>query len=423
MLLLATTLALGAVASTCPSKLGAGQHTIRLQLPDAADPSIVWERAFDVVVPASRRRSRRPALFMWHGCGSDPEKFRLESEMHLRASQSRWHWFTVWPRGTSASLTPATQHTCISTDAVSCGWNSAVPGPGGCDVPTSPYPDDVAFASAILAWMRGNLCLDEQRIFTAGFSNGGSMTCTHPPQHPVCMRLTRACRATDKLNCELPGPFAGIMTLGSAASAAATPGGATGCAPAKNLPALNMCGSADSCYGAEGGSLRSQLTSWAAWNNCSGTIVETELSTTSYCLIAEGCPASLPVQACAVRGLGHCWPNVPGAGDAPCQNQDPENMDASSYVLSFFASVEPAGGRPLTAAAIASITVLALLPSIAFGGACVAKYRDGLRGAADASQPEGAAALLPGPDGQQGVDPGRRKSIQEVAAKTVPQYV
>jgi len=98
-------------------------------------------------------------------------------------------------------------------------------------------------------------------------------------------------------------------------------------------------------------------------------------------------------------------------------------MDASSYVLSFFASVEPAGGRPLTAAAIASITVLALLPSIAFGGACVAKYRDGLRGAADAGQPEGAAPLLPGPDGQQqGVDSERRKSIQEVA-KTVPQYV
>ena len=99
-------------------------------------------------------------------------------------------------------------------------------------------------------------------------------------------------------------------------------------------------------------------------------------------------------------------------------------MDASSYVLSFFASVEPAGGRALTAAAIASITVLALLPSIAFGGACVAKYRDGLRGAADAGQPEGAAPLLPGPDGQQqqAVDSERRKSIQEVA-KTVPQYV
>ena len=71
-----------------------------------------------------------------------------------------------------------------------------------------------------------------------------------------------------------------------------------------------------------------------------------------------------------------------------------------------------------------SITLMTIIDlAMIIGGACVAKYRDGLRGAADAGQPEGAAPLLPGPDGQQGVDPERRKSIQEVAAKTVPQYV
>lgn len=347
-----------AATSRCPSAFGPGKHVVRLSLPGEG---VTWERSFDLFVPATMPLGRRqPALFMWHGCGSDPEKFQEESEMHIRAAQRREQYYVLYPRGTSSTLSPELQHTCQSADGVRCGWNSGFPTPGGCDVPTSPYPDDVGFASALLRWVEGNLCVDSGRVFIAGFSNGGSMSY--------------------KLACEIPTPFAGMMTIGAAAGAAVTPGTPTGCDPAKQLPSINVCGSLDSCYGGGGATLRSQLDTFAAFNNCSNTadgevtIVERRLSETSYCLVADGCPLHLQTEACGVTGLGHCWPNVPGAGDLPCRDQNPENFDVSAYTLSFFDSVQPASGRLLSNWAIVAVTVVAVVPSVILGGFIASRW-------------------------------------------------
>lgn len=347
-----------AAKSRCPSAFGPGKHVVRLSLPGEG---VTWERSFDLFVPETMPLGRRqPALFMWHGCGSDPEKFQEESEMHLRAAQRREQYYVLYPRGTSSALSPDLQHTCQSADGVRCGWNSGFPAPGGCDVPTNPYPDDVGFASALLRWVEVNLCVDPGRVFIAGFSNGGSMTY--------------------KLACEIPTPFAGMMTIGAAAGASVTPGTPTGCAPAKKLPSINVCGSLDSCYGGGGATLRSQLATFAAFNNCSNaadgdvTIVERRLSETSYCLVADACPVSLQTKACGVTGLGHCWPNVPGAGDLPCRNQNPENFDASEYTLLFFDSVKPATGRRLSSWAIVAVTVVAVVPSVILGGFVASRW-------------------------------------------------
>jgi poly(3-hydroxybutyrate) depolymerase len=64
-----------------------------------------------------------------------------------------------------------------------------------------------------------------------------------------------------------------------------------------------------------------------------------ELSSTSFCFIASGCPDELPVQGCGIEGLPHCWPNFPGAGNPECQNQNPANVDASLHLLDFFNSL------------------------------------------------------------------------------------
>jgi hypothetical protein len=83
MCLLLVLLALAAprpATGGCPSKLGPGRHSVALWLPDAADPSVVWSRGLEVVVAVGMARSTpRPAVVMWHGCGSDPEKFQEES--------------------------------------------------------------------------------------------------------------------------------------------------------------------------------------------------------------------------------------------------------------------------------------------------------------------------------------------------------
>ena len=362
-------------AAACPSRVGPGHHTVRLSL---SSGGVAWERSVEVHVPHDMPARPRPAVLMWHGCGSDPEKFVEESEMQLRAAERRFQYYTIWPRGTSASLAPSEQHSCQSVGGVRCGWNSAFPGNGGCDVPSDPFPDDVGFARAILAWVEANLCVDPARVFAAGFSNGAQLTY--------------------RLNCELAEPFAAMMTIGATASAAVSPGApSSSCTPSKQLPAINVCGSLDGCYGVDGATLRAQLEVFGAANNCSSShgdeggglrVVERRLSATSYCLVAEDCPSGRQTEACGVLGLGHCWPSVPGAGDAPCQNQSPENFDCSTYVLEFFDSIEVGPRRRLSDLAIAAVVAVAVVPSFALGGLLVSRWR-----ASGAAAPAAASLL------------------------------
>jgi polyhydroxybutyrate depolymerase len=187
---------------------------------------------------------------------------------------------------------------------VRCGWNSALPGPGGCDLPVDPSPDDAAFAGSVSAWAAENLCLDPRRLFTAGFSNGGALLY--------------------RLYCEQAlarHGYAAFATAGAAASAAATPGG-TLCRPAARLASLSLCGAEDGCFA----EVEPQLGSFARWANCTGAEAgqppaRRELSSTSACLVARGCPRAAPAEACVVQGLSHCWPAVPGGGEPACPDE------------------------------------------------------------------------------------------------------
>ena len=254
----------------CPARLAPGHHDLRM--PIEAD-GVTWERQFSVFVPEGLAGAA-PSVMMWHGCGSDVEKFQSESGMNDRVG--RFGFVAIWPRGTSAALSPADQHRCRSTGSVRCGWNSGYPEGGGCQTPDSPRPDDVEFTKRILSWMDDNLCVDAQRRFMAGFS-----------------------KMVYKLNCELSQHFAGMMTLGMAARPATTPGLAE-CQPQKKIAALNLCGSVDRvshCFA--DGRFDAQLTAFAEHNVCGGVrpphryrppmvpavmdTTRTEVSSTSYC--------------------------------------------------------------------------------------------------------------------------------------------
>ena len=264
---------------------------------------------------------QRPSIVMWHGCGSDPEKFEEESEMDRRVD--RFNYYSVYARGTSRNLSPEEQPTCDSdVSGISCGWNAGV-NPGSCQTATDPAPDDVHFAEVILRWMADNLCVDMDRVFIAGFSNGGQMAY--------------------KLNCELSQLFAGVATNGMPAGAAGTPG-LGGCQPQRPIPAINFCGSNDfvNCFGPGGATLLAQTEAFALHAGCTGLPHRSELSSTSFCWAGTDCPVGQRVQGCGITDFGHCWPNYPGAGNPECQDQNPANVDASLHLLDFFNSL-PAG--------------------------------------------------------------------------------
>ena len=304
--------------TTCPTTLPPGKHTIALSVTDPGGAQ--WARSFEVFVPEEIDPAEpRPAIVNWHGCGSDPEKFEEESELDQRVG--RFGFYSIYPRGTSRNLAPGAQPTCNSDDpGITCGWNAGL-NPGGCQTPTNPAPDDVNFAQEIVLWMRNNLCVDMDRIFITGFSNGGQMAY--------------------RLNCELSQLFAGVATNGMN-SGVWTPGSET-CQPQRALPAINFCGSTDfvQCFGTDAATLLLQTVAFAEYAGCDGLPVRNELSSTSFCFAATDCPAGVAVQGCGIVGLGHCWPNFPGAGNAECQNQNPANVDASLHLLDFFNSLPP----------------------------------------------------------------------------------
>lgn len=298
----------------CPSLYGPGKHSIQLQIQDPGGSR--WERSFEVyVAPDLSLTEQRPTVLMWHGCGSDPEKFEQEAEMDKRVG--KFGFYSIYPRGTSRNLPgPA----CRSVEGgVSCGWNAGA-SPGGCQTATNPAPNDVYFSEQILNWMSANLCVDMDRVFIGGFSNGAQFIY--------------------KLNCQLSQRFAGVATNGMPARDAGTPG-AGSCQPQRALPAINFCGSEDftNCYGNKGAGVISQVNAFAAFNGCVGELEARQLSSTTTCWSATRCPDSRAVQGCAIMGLEHCWPMVPGAGNPECQNQNPANVDASSYLLEFFAAL------------------------------------------------------------------------------------
>jgi hypothetical protein len=153
---------------TCPSAYGPGKYTIQLQVTNPGDGSI-WSRSFEVYVADEMPLSTpRPAVMMWHGCNSDPEKFESEAGMDRRVG--RYQFYSVYARGTSSRFAPGDPAPCVSGGDTECGW-SAYPGEF-CQTATNPAPDDVHFASIIIEWMATNLCVDTDRIFAAGFSNG-----------------------------------------------------------------------------------------------------------------------------------------------------------------------------------------------------------------------------------------------------------
>ena len=108
---------------------------------------------------------QRPTMMMWHGCGSDPEKFEEESEMDLRVG--RFQFYNIYPRGSSRNIEPVADQRMCNSDmpGVSCGWADS---PGSCQTPINPGPDDIHFAEVILEWMGQNLCVDLDRSAPGG---------------------------------------------------------------------------------------------------------------------------------------------------------------------------------------------------------------------------------------------------------------
>lgn len=141
---------------------------------------------------------------------------------------------------------------------------------------------DVAMFGEMLDQLEADLCLDTDRVYVTGLSQGGFMS------------SSIACAYADRV--AAIAPVAGLRNP-------------AGCAPSRPIPVLNFHGTADTIVSYA--PIPGFTAAWAARNGCgpdpSTTFVgEDDVATVD--LVEYDCPADATVAHYRITGGGHSWP-------------------------------------------------------------------------------------------------------------------
>lgn len=182
---------------------------------------------------------------------------------------------------------------------------------GGSD----PSADDILFVSDLLNHLQATLCIDAQRIYVTGYSNGGGMA--------------------GLLACVLAKRIAAFAPVAGAFYPA--PGG---CHPGRSVPILEFHGTADPVVIYTGGSqngweaIPNWLQEWVMWDGCSSR-------STVFMQIADvtgeqwsGCATRGAVVHYRIEGGGHTWPG--SKIDVSEEGSTTHTIDADVIMWQFF---------------------------------------------------------------------------------------
>lgn len=268
------------------------------------------------VPPSYNGVDRAPVVLNFHGATGTAASQEWYSGFSARADQPDGGFVVVYPQGSTLGLPFA-------------HYNAA-------ELP-EPEPDDVAFVDAVLDAVEAGLCIDANRVYATGFSNGAMMS----------VRL--ACSLSDR-----------IAAVGLVAGAYYPPVGldynpAEACPDARPVPVIAFHGTADPTIPFAGGvspvtpafglTFRLPIDSatgddvmeaWAAHDGCTSGRQESQVAAAVRLITYDGCGDGAVVQLYAVDGGGHVWFGAFGLGD----------VDATELLWDFFQS-HSLDGSPL----------------------------------------------------------------------------
>jgi polyhydroxybutyrate depolymerase len=164
--------------------------------------------------------------------------------------------------------------------------------------------DDMGFLSDLIDYLGERLCIDQGRVYSTGFSNGGMMS----------YRL--ACQMADR-----------IAAVASVAGSMVLP--AEECQPVRPVPLMHTHGTADPIVPFDGGSGPTWLTPagetpqvfpsvaeevalFASLNGCSDSTESVFSERDTNCTRQPVCNGNAEVMSCIVDGGGHTWPGSAG---------------------------------------------------------------------------------------------------------------
>ena len=260
------------------------------------------QRTFLMHVPANRpRRLGRvvayPLVIVLHGSGADGETVRKMSGMDALAESARF--LVVYPNGTTGIF------------GLRSDWNAGE----CCGTAESRNVDDVAFVRALVESIAARMPLDRDRIFVAGFSDGGRMTY--------------------RIACELSTQVAAIAVVsGSLADAH--------CAPKRKVPLIGFHGTSDkdvpygdTSYTTPTGALvpaaqqmPPAIQFWASANGCRAMTLARK---TAHVTQAKFDRCAADVEFFTVEDGLHAWPGGNSDGQEPTHE-----LSASAEAWRFF---------------------------------------------------------------------------------------
>jgi len=276
----------GSSSPTCAGKAGAaGARTVKMT-------SGGIERTFNLHVPANYDPSKRtPLVLLFHGYTMDAASIAKAS--HFNETADKRGLIVAYPEGTGAGF-----------NAGDC-----------CGTASSNKVDDLGFTRDILAKLDTEYCVDEKRVFSTGFSNGGFFS------------YLLACQLSDKI--AAIGSVSGTIGLDPAA-----------CKPKRPVPVLHIHGTGDAIVPFLGGGFG---------NNRSVAVTVDTFKTGNACATGDGkvvftkgdveckswapCTAGADVQLCTVAAGGHQWP---GGDLLPYGGSPSTNLIASEALADFF---------------------------------------------------------------------------------------
>ena len=218
---------------------------------------------------------RTPLLVHWHALSSSPEEARKLTSVDAKAEAAKW--LVVYPKSPDESW-----------DVGSCCTNIK----GG----TS--RDETVFVRELMTDVLSKACVDEKRIYTNGFSNGGMIA--------------------QLLACKMPELFAAAAPMGSTLTIEKSM-----CSPSRPLPLFLINGTEDPLVGfttpsSSGGlSVVDDQKFWAEKNGCTGTPEMTLSKGKVTCFRYAQCTGA-PLEYCNVEGMGHCVPGMVKESETNC---------------------------------------------------------------------------------------------------------
>ena len=257
-----------------PKGLGCGKvaTTGSLQAKKLLSGGVV--RDYFVTVPETYDKNvKTPVVFNFHGHGSNATQQYLYTQLDAKGAARGF--IVVTPNG------------------IDNQWDYTAPSV------------DFTYAADLVRYLDSVLCIDNDRIFTTGMSNGAAFSST--------------------VVCNTDIGFDAFATVSGLTPA---------CANGTKMPMLAFHGTADPLV--PYWTANFSIASWAARDGCNATPVETRIEPDIQKRSFVGCEPGLSATLYSIEGGGHTWPD--GLVDLPQFGATTRTIDASDLILDFFAA-------------------------------------------------------------------------------------